>query len=74
MRRDAIARKRAVRLGFKALRMQMETLPTVAPETMREVLQAEAVAPLRGGNRELSNNSLFGDGHKQIDMLDRHLN
>ena len=69
MARDAIARKRAIRLGFKALRMGMETLPTVAPETLRGVLQAEAVAPLRGGARDLQHDGLFGDSHLQLDML-----
>ena len=70
MARDAIARKRAVRLGFRALQLSMQTLPTVAPETLRDVLQAEAVAPLKGPARDLQHSGLFGDGWKQRDIFD----
>jgi hypothetical protein len=74
MARDIRSRRRNVRMGFKRLQIGMATLPTVAPETLRDVLQAESNAPLRGGNRELGNDSLFGDGHRQLDMLDGHRN
>ena len=69
MARDAIARKRAVRLGFRALQLSMQTLPTVAPETLRDVLQAEAVAPLKGPARDMRHDGLFGDSHLQIDLF-----
>ena len=74
MARDAIARRRNVTLGFHALRAGMPNLPEIERERVVDLLRAEACAPLRGGNRDMAHDSLFGDGFKQLDMLDRHRN
>ncbi len=41
----------------------------IAPEDVKSVLQAEANRPLQGGARDLSADSLFGDGRSQIPLF-----
>ena len=36
---------------------------------VRQILDREAARPLRGGDRELDHDSLFGDAHLQTDLF-----
>ena len=74
MARDSVAKRRNIRLGFWALRAGMPNLPEIERERVVDLLRAEACAPLRGQARDLQHDGLFGDGHLQLDMLDRHRN
>lgn len=65
MAKDGIARRRAVRLGFRAMQISEPGFRSVDAETVASLLRAEAEKPLRGGNAELAHTSLFGDGHLQ---------
>lgn len=63
------ASERRKRLTLRAKLAQTPTMPGVAPTTTRDILAAEASAPMRGGNAELPHKSLFGDAHKQNDLF-----
>jgi hypothetical protein len=69
MARDAIARRRNVNLGFRALRAGMPNLPDIERERVVDLLRAEACKPLIGGNRELAHDSLWGDSHLQRELF-----
>ncbi|MGE3247313.1 MAG: hypothetical protein AB7F96_22735 [Beijerinckiaceae bacterium] len=57
--------KRRARLNAGEKRLQHPTLNGVTQETVKDLLQAEADRPLKGGDRDLPHTSLFGDGHRQ---------
>ena len=71
MARNSRIKQRNISLGFRLLQADLARLPGVERESVKDVLAAEAAKPLRGGNRELDSNSLFGDGHRQTDLFRR---
>jgi hypothetical protein len=57
------------RLAAQKKLAERSKLPGVRGSTMKEILEAEAAKPLRGGAKELTASSLFGDGHKQTSLF-----
>ena len=51
------------------LRAAMEPLPEIQAEKVKDILRAEAARPMRGGRAELPNDSLWGDGPKQLSLI-----
>lgn len=71
MARPSRTRQRNVRLGLQALSLDLARLPNVPGQTLRDVLQAESCAPLRGPARDLQHDGLFGDGMLQQELFRR---
>ena len=44
-------------------------LPGVSSASLKAILQREAERPLRGGERDLGHDGLFGDGHRQRELF-----
>ena len=61
--------ERRARLMLARLKLAAEPLPGIEAERLREVLAAEAARPMRGGCAPPTNNSLFGDGHRQRELF-----
>lgn len=69
MTRATHRRERQARLARAAMCLQRPVMPGLQPEAPRTILQAEASAPMRGGNADLQHAGLFGDGQKQMSLL-----
>ena len=61
--------ERRARLAQMVRLAQEASLHDVEPQTVAEILAHEAAKPMRGGDRDLSHDSLFGDAHKQIQLF-----
>lgn len=59
--------ERRRRLTVAAARMSGH-LPTLERVTVREILDAEARRPMRGGQADLQHGGLFGDAMKQQEL------
>jgi hypothetical protein len=44
-------------------------IPGIEPAKLRSILEQEASKLLRGGDEELPDNSLFGDGRQQRELF-----
>ena len=64
-----LKRQRIDRLAFETAANARPQIPGAAPATTRQILDREAARPLRGGNNELTHDSLWGDAHKQLRMF-----
>lgn len=68
--RLSFAGARRARLARLRDRQRLAQMPGVAPEVLSDALRLEAARPLRGGDADLPASSLFGDGHRQVDLVD----
>jgi len=59
---------RRIRLGFAITRTKLDSLPGIDPPKVKDILNAEAAKPMRGGNADLTPDSLFGDGRLQMEL------
>ena len=46
-----------------------DPLPGVTEKLVQQVLRAEAAAPMRGGDRDLQHDGIFGDSHHQQELF-----
>lgn len=58
----------------KLLKRQVEkskapSLPSVAPASVKQILEAEAAKPLKGSAKELQYEGLFGEAQKQTSLF-----
>jgi len=51
------------------LKAGIPTLPGVEPPKLRDILAVEATKPLRGGDRDLADDSLWGERRLQIELF-----
>ena len=60
---------RRERLGAAIRLANLPTLATIPRAQVIEALRREARAPLRGGDRGLQHDGLFGDGYRQRELF-----
>ena len=64
-----LRKARIDRLRAKQILATRPMAPGIEPPTVKQILQSEVNAPLKGGDRDLQHNGLFGDSHKQISLF-----
>lgn len=64
--------RRAERIARLAAKRQLAERPMMdgfAAPTLRQIIESEALAPMRGGAADMRHDSLFGDSHKQKELF-----